>query len=525
MTVSIRRKLVFAATACCLTTHAAHAQQAQQSAQQAQDTPQASQNSPSQNSPSQAQQAQGAPSFLGGHSGDIGTTANPLTRPTHTTPLSYPDTLEGAREQGYLFNLRPYGLKLGQDLASYGIYLNGRTLQQMVDLTNGGLKRGVSYEGFNLFGIDLDMNRIAGIKGGSFHFLFNDLAGLPPQQYSGSFLLYNRAWAYSGAPRLNEFSYEQSFFDQRLDIRVGRLPVGTEFDFSSIYCSFIWGMCATPTAYATARGYPAYLVSSTAGVAKLDLTHNFYFNAGIYEDEPWLSQVQHLGFPGEDWSPDKIRGATVPLQFGYKTTFENDNYPRSFDIGGLVDTGDYNDPLLNSSGVNRAVYGGSPLLDHGKSEIWLQAEQTVFRPDFSNYRALLVFAGANFQTSGYTTVNNEVFAGVSFHGPFAVRPNDSVNFMVNAITLGSSYLTYADTSLALRGYHDPLGGTETSAEINYDFALAPGTVLKPSFAYFWNPDQSNLSVPTPGDRHAIWVGLAFSALLNDALGLPRFGGS
>lgn len=471
-----------------------------------------------------AAQAQQLPSFLGGPTGDSGTNSSPLTRPTHTPAQAYPNTAEGAAEQGYLFNLRPYGLALGQDLANYGIYLNGRTLQQAVDLTSGGLKRGTSYEGFNLFGIDLDMNRIAGIKGGSFHFLFNDLAGLPPQQYSGSFLLWNRAWAYSAAPRLNEFSYEQSFLDHRLDIRVGRLPVGTEFDFSSVYCEFIWGICATPTAYTVVRGYPAYLASSTAGVAKVDLTHHVYFNVGAYEDEPWMAQVGHLGYPGEDWSPDKIRGVTIPMQLGYKTTFANDPYPRSFDIGGLIDTGDYSDPLKNTLGLNRAAYGGSAMLDHGKSGIWVQAEQTVFRPDPDNFRALDIFAGANFTTGGYTTVDHAFFAGFSYHGPFAVRPNDSLNFLGNAIALGKSYLTYADTSLAMRGYNDPLGSTEASVEINYDFALAPGMVVKPSFAYLWNPEQSNLSVPTPGDRHAIWVGLAFSALLNESLGLPRLGG-
>ncbi len=70
--------------------------------------------------------------------GDNGTNASPLTSPALPLGNALPDA--GVPE-GYLFNLRPMGLQLGSALANDGVYLTGRTLQQAIGITSGGLKR------------------------------------------------------------------------------------------------------------------------------------------------------------------------------------------------------------------------------------------------------------------------------------------------------------------------------------------------------------------------------------------------
>src|ERR1700722_1101007 len=119
---------------------------------------------------------------------DIGTSASPLGIPPGP-PTAYPDS--GVPE-GYFLNLRPYGKPIGDYLADKGIYLTGRTLQQAIGLASGGVRQGTIFEGFNLFGVDLDMGKIAGIKGGSVHFQMNELSGLPFTGRTGSFYVYNR---------------------------------------------------------------------------------------------------------------------------------------------------------------------------------------------------------------------------------------------------------------------------------------------------------------------------------------------
>jgi porin len=412
-------------------------------------------------------------------------------------------------------------LDLGRALADKGIYLTGRTLQQGMDLTSGGLRRGALYEGFNLFGFDLDMNKIAGDSGGSFHFLINDLAGLNPGLYTGSTLVYNRAGgAYPDEVRLNEMSYEHTFLDGKLDVRVGRLRVGSEFDSSQIYCEFLYGICSTPGMYIQAKGYGSYLASTWGGVAAIQLPRHFYFNLGAYEDEPSIATAGHLGFPGEDWAPDKARGVTIPMQLGYKTTAANDPYPRAYSIGGMINTGDYSDPSLNSKGLNRALYGGSARLDHGKTSIWVQAEQTIWRPDPATNRSLVLLGGANFITSGYTAAENGIFGGFSFRGPLAARPNDSLNLLGQYYTLTSDYVDYRNAAVS-KTVNPGLSSHTSSIELNYGVAVAPGAFLKPDITYIWNPDEASVSKPVGTVRHALIIGLAFSALLDESLGLPR----
>ncbi|WP_158811854.1 carbohydrate porin [Beijerinckia sp. L45] len=450
--------------------------------------------------------------------GSNGTNDSPLTKPSQPSS-PYPDS---GTPDGYLFNLRPLGAALGRDLADQGIYLTGRTLQQAIGDTSGGRKQGAFYEGFNLFGVDLDMNKIAGISGGSFHILLNELAGLSATNYSGSLYEYNRAFGGIAAVRLNEFSYEQSFFSNRLDIRVGRVPVGTEFDYSPVYCEFIYSTCGLPAGYAYTKGYPSYLTASSAAVAKIDLTHHAYFNIGAFEDEPSLALLGHLGFPGEDWGPEKIRGVTVPVQIGYRTTFKDEAYPRAFSFGADVDTGDYNDPLANAAGRNRVTFGGAPRLDHGKSGIWLQAEQVAYRPDLDTQRNLTLFTGANIQTSGNSNIDNAYFAGISYRGPFGFRPNDTFNVLGNIIHLDNAYTAYVNSTLHLHGMAQAASSTEGTIEVNYGVAVAPGVTLKPSFTYIINPDQVGFT-PTAANRHAVFIGLALSAFLPETLGMPRLG--
>jgi Carbohydrate-selective porin, OprB family len=125
---------------------------------------------------------------------------------------------------------------------------------------------------------------------------------------------------------------------------------------------------------------------------------------------------------------------TISVQFGYRTTLENDKYPRAFVVGGFFNTGSYADPLLNTAGQNRILNGGSPKTDVGGSEVYLQAQQIVYRPDGSD-RGLTLFGGANWATSGEPDIEKMFFAGAYDEGLFAERPNDTLGFSSTLINV------------------------------------------------------------------------------------------
>jgi porin len=435
-------------------------------------------------------------------------------------PLEPPMALPASGTQGgYFFNLRPLGADFGRLLADNGIYLAARDLSVGLDNLGGGVKRGGSYEGYATLGFDLDMNRIAGINGGAVHFLLSDLLGEPFSGYSGSTYLNNRIFAGDGrALRLNEFSYDQNLFDKQVNLRVGRIPAYTQFDGSELYCTFITSLCRTPAAYTFDRGYPPYLASSWAAIAQIWIAGPFYTNMGIFENEPILATTNHGGFPGPDWGINYADGATVPVQLGYRTTLQNDRYPRAFSVGGFYDTGRYADPLLNANGRNRTLFGGASKMDDGLSQFYVQAQQMIYRPDGSD-RGLTVFTGANWAASGQPNVERMFFAGAYYKGLFPQRSNDTLGFEASLLNVNPR-ITERVNSILSQTTDGQTSRSEINYEVNYGFAIAPGMSIKPFFGFMSHPDQASVTVPSGKNTHSVFVGTLFEVDAAQLFGLP-----
>lgn len=420
---------------------------------------------------------------------------------------------------GYLFNLRPVGHDFGHRLADDGIYIIARDLSEEIADASGGYKQGSSFEGYTSLGLDLDLARIIGLKGGAVHFILSDLQGEPFFGYSGSAYLNNRIFAGNGPGlHLNELSYEQSLFDKQVNLRVGRIPAYTQFDGSELYCTFITSLCRTPAAYTFDRGYPPYITSSWAAVAQIRIVGAFYTDIGVFENEPVLSRTNHGGFPGPDWGLNDADGATIPVQLGYRTTIKNDRLPRAFSVGGFYESGRYTDPLSAVGGNNHFQSAGKTKMDSDLSQVYVQAQQMVYRPDKSD-RGLTMFGGANWSTSGQPDVERFVFAGAFDKGIFAARPNDTVGVAVSLLGVNPRATERVDDILA-KSTHGQASRSEISYQVNYGIALAPGMSFKPFLEFISHPDQANAGSPSGNDTHALFVGGLFEVDAVHLLGLP-----
>ncbi len=441
-----------------------------------------------------------------------------------TSPLLIPlepaqDLPESGTAGGYLFNLRPLGAGFGRLLADDGIYLIGRNLAEPLGNVSGGISRGGFFEGYTGVGLDLDMARIAGVEGGAVHFLLSDLQGKSFAAYSGSSYLNNRIYAGNGpAFRLNELSYDQNLLDKRINLRVGRIPAYTQFDGSELYCTFLTSLCRTPAGYTFDRGYPPYLAASWAAIAQVRIAGPFYADAAVFENEPILANTNHGGFPGPDWGLNYADGATVPVQLGYRTTLEEERYPRAFSVGGFYDSGRYADPVLNTAGRNRILFGGQSKQDDSLSQVYVQAQQAVYRPDASDH-ALTLFGGANWATSGQPNVERFIFAGAYGKGLVPGRPNDTAGLAVSLAAVNPRITERLDSVLSRSG-----GGqtsrSEISYEVNYGAAVAPGLYVKPFLEFISHPDQAGSAAPSGNNTHALFVGALFEVDATHLFGLP-----
>ncbi|QAY96041.1 carbohydrate porin [Methylovirgula ligni] len=411
--------------------------------------------------------------------------------------------------QPYWIDLRTKPVAdFGRTLASQGIYLSGFEDGMYNNVPAGGIMHGSFFTNWAVLGVNLDMARIAGINGAQMHIAADNVAGDGHSwKYNGADWAYLENWGNHDGFQLREFSWDQSLFNNHMYILMGRtVPKSGEFDGSELYCLFDTFMCSTPTMYGATGAPPSFVTSSWGFRMLIKPTKDTYAKAGVWEDEPLLHTVGHGGFPGEDWDFNKGVGLFVPAEMGYKTTFADDKYPRHYDVGFTYDSSRYTDPLYGSSESHK-----------GRSEVFFQAQQMVWRPDLDDTRGLTVFGALNVRTTGEAPMRDSLVAGLFDRGPFESRPKDFVGLVVQNFWFNNRYTQAVDNLIGPSGSVSP---TETMLELNYGAKIGPGITLIPYFEYIWNPDLMGDSTPVAGINSAVQVGLRLTAELNDALDLP-----
>ena len=424
--------------------------------------------------------------------------------------------------QPYLFSLHYKPIEdAGKFLANQGVYFTGFNVGQYNGYAGGGYKKGSAYTNWALFGVNLDMNRIAGVKGAQMHIILNDVAGQGRSwDYSASDWSWLSTWGSHDGVMVREMTWDQELFNKHLYILAGRAnPKGGEFEGSELYCMFATFLCSSPTTLTIDGSSPSFTSATWAARILVKPTASTYIKGGVYEVEPWLKQSNHNGWPGEDWGFGKSTGAFIPVEAGYHTDFTTDKYPRSYALGFTYDTSPYDDPLYNTQHQIYATAGGTPLEKRGRSTIYLQAQQMIWKPDANGTRGLIAFGAANFLTSGDGTAKDGFVGGLFDWGPFSSRPSDYAGVVVQSFLWNHKVTRSMNASLQSQGYNSKWPDSETMLEALYGFNLAPGVSLSPYFEYIWNPDQLAAAAPRPHITHAIQAGLTFTFELNPGLNI------
>ena len=139
---------------------------------------------------------------------------------------------------------------LGQTLENDGIYLQFGYGEIVAGLVSGGLQTGTFPTGELYFGTILDLQTILGIPGASFHVTFDERNGFAPNANAGTQGPLNNNSGPTRATRLSELFWEQAFFNDRIDIRVGRTNPTLDFFTSDVACQFVSSIiCAQPGSF------------------------------------------------------------------------------------------------------------------------------------------------------------------------------------------------------------------------------------------------------------------------------------
>jgi porin len=385
-------------------------------------------------------------------------------------------------------------------LLAQGISLQVDALTEFAGNVSGGTRQGATFANQIGFKNDINWERLAGVTGLSTHVIIVNRTGSSDSRVFGDNLLPVQEIYGSGGDvvlHLVSAYAEETLFDKRLDIAIGRMNVENDFASSPLYCNFMTNaLCGDPKALPGGDiGHSAYPDAVWALRTRIRPTADTYVRTGVYEVNQGLYSYANFR-SGFKFDTSQDSGVYLPVELGWQPKFGADGLQGHYKIGAGYDTSsgykDFGNVLAALS-----VPGYAKRIRTGDTQAWALADQMVFRNGSGDGDGIVALAGYIHNDSENTTYASQVFAGLVDQDFWAARPKDAINLLY----------TYVPVSPRLRGVEQveqslglPFGaGTtgvqshETLIEVNYKIAVVTGIIVRPVFQYVFRPNaQANI---------------------------------
>lgn len=288
--------------------------------------------------------------------------------------------------------------------------------------------------------------------------------------------------------RITTLAYQQQYWDNTLDIKLGRLPIGSDFD--STGCVFQNNaLCGGLVGHGATVWYNAP-VSQWGGRIKLNFPRQIYAQVGVYEYNPTLLESNN----GFKLNTSGREGTTYVGEVGWTPSLGEAGMAGKYMLGTYWNSATAADVLEDSNGNDKQL-SGQPAADHdGRYGFYTYARQQVTTVGGDNTRGLSVFAHYAQYDKKTTTLDWQAQAGLIYAGPFDARPKDSAAIGISELHVNPALSKNQNQHNQVRNlsdYDDPLfqpvQRAEYAVEIHYDFKLTPWLMLRPNLQYLANP--------------------------------------
>jgi porin len=354
---------------------------------------------------------------------------------------------------------------------------------------SGGTRKDATLIGQLVMRTTLDMERIAGIKGGTFQGTVTYRHGPNLTERAGLGLLQQVQEAYGRGQtwRLTEFWYQQIAADGHVIVKVGRMPAG---DFNSFDCEFMnLIFCGAMSGNITGNVWLNWPISQWLGWVRVR-SDRAYIKAGIGEDN--RNNLDNAFF----LSRGGAKGVILHGEGGYTPTFGGRS-PGYYRAGFWYTTANDDDTLLDVNRQPAAVTGLPPLQRQGQYGFYIQAQQqltgSATRDQVSDVlgrsRGLAVFFNFARNDPRTSTQLDQQTAGFYYTAPFMARPRDQIGFAVGR----SHYNSRAARRLEITnpGLEKPT--SEYTSELFYAAPLIPGFSIRPNVQFIMQPGGVKLA--------------------------------
>ena len=381
-----------------------------------------------------------------------------------------------------------------------GVNIQVDALTEFAGNVTGGTKQGATFANQVGFAADVNWERLAHLTGLSTHLIIINRSGSSDSALFGDHLSpVQEIYGSGGDVGLHLVSAyaEETLFDKRFDVEIGRMNVENDFASSPLYCNFVNnGLCGDPKALPGGdRGHSAYPDAAWGTRVKVRPLLDVYVEAGLYEVNQGLYGYANFrsGFKFDDLQDS---GVYLPAELGWEPKLGPDNLTGHYKLGIGYDTsGGYAE--FGNALATAGIAGYTVRTQRGNVQLWALADQMLLRngPGENNgVTALAGFAHSDPKVSAYA---QQYYAGVVDHGFWAARPQDSAGLLFLYYTI-SGHLNHAQS--VEQEVDLPLSDTATGQQTNeiileaeYSVHLYRGLTFKPDFQYVIRPNaQSNI---------------------------------
>ena len=315
---------------------------------------------------------------------------------------------------------RSYLHALGIDVTLSGV-------NETIGNTSGGYRNFVGEASQFTLGANFDLQKLAGWQGGTIGLTLTDRFGQNQAAMAGiqTLMLTNEVWGRGDIVRLTEFYFEQKLFDDILQIKVGRLPAGSDFFFQ--HCDFMnLGLCGGQPGWVMSDYIYNWPVSQWGGVVKVNLTQLVAVQVGVYDQNPDYLDLAPLYALLPTFPPHSL-GALIPVELQWKPVWGS-LQPGDYRFGGWYSTESANNVVTSVNGLPTLISGLPPMVDHGRSGLYFSLLQPLTGDPAGRdpKHGLSAFVNGTFGDPKTSMIENQVNVALIQHGTFDWRPSDEV---------------------------------------------------------------------------------------------------
>jgi porin len=397
-----------------------------------------------------------------------------------------PDTGESTVEESTL------GL-LPNPFQKYGIKFAATYIGETQGNVSGGLKQGAVYDGRLNLAIDVDLQKLAGLRELTFHANMFQIHG---DGLSRSDL--QNFMVVSGIEALPSTRLYEIWFEQKwgttLALRAGQLAADTEFinaKYTDVFTNASLGWPAIASVDLPSGG-PSPPLAALGARLRANLTDNWTVAAAIFDGDaagpgpgdPQLRDNTGVNFRIND--PPLVIGEVQYIWNGKKGDPGLDG---KFKVGGWKHFGDFSDQRFTAQGVSLAspLSSAMPATLSGNFGVYSVFEQKIYRVGDDNDRGVGIFARVSSSPSDRNLIDLYADGGVELIGLSNARPKDKFGIAAGYAHVSSRARELDLDFQQIMGPGWPLRSFESLVTAVYQYEVRSGWTLQPNFQYFTHP--------------------------------------